>query len=104
MRSLGSLSELTPDQKKRVTKVVLRTLDANEHFGGAGPVEMHLALLDASRWIGVQLGVAITIDVLDAMTARGYLEKFEGREFTTWKVAFNEADQVESETNSNSEG
>lgn len=86
MRTLKDLNDLSVVQAQRIKRVVLDALDDAEHFGGCTAVEVHLALLGRERWIGWTIGVACTIDVLEAMLLRGRVEKFEGAGVTTWKV------------------
>ncbi len=85
-RCLGDINELTLKQANRVKTVVLRRLDEAEHFGGCPAVDVHHALLEASEWIGATIPVHVTLDILDAMRARGLVEKIEGTVITTWKV------------------
>lgn len=83
---ISDINELTLDQTKRVKTVVLRRLDEAEHFGGCLAAEVHHALLAAENWIGATIPVYVTLDILEAMLARGRVEKIEGPVITTWKV------------------
>lgn len=86
MRSLASISELSPVQAREIKSTVLRTLDRAEHFGGATAVEVHLALMRLEKRLELTIGIACTLDILEAMLARGSVLKFEGGTVTTWKV------------------
>lgn len=81
-----SPSDLDREQRKRTIGVVLRTLEAHEHFGGCDACTIHLALLSEKYRIGWESSVLMALQILEAMNESGRIDKFEGREVTTWKV------------------
>jgi len=86
MRFPKELREIDRDTHRRMYGIVMRCLDNREHFGGALGVEVHHALLGASRYIDAVIDVALTLEFLEFLLRRGAVTKIEGKTITTWKV------------------
>jgi hypothetical protein len=81
-----SLREIDRDTRRKMYGIVMRCLDAQTHFGGALGIEVHHALLLSERYLKSVISVALTLEFLDALAARGSVLKIEGKVITTWKV------------------
>jgi hypothetical protein len=85
VRTAESISAIDAETRRRIVTVILDNISSGPDQGLTG-IGVYNALRGRSRWIGLELSVAQTLEILDALRDRGRIVKHEGETLTLWRT------------------